>query len=66
MSNDFTVMNAKLIHETANARLLEFPEEDVKTWVPKSEKVTGEVDVDEEGGEIEIANWFLRNKNLID
>ena len=65
MSNEFTVMTAKLIHETADARLLEFPEEDVKAWIPKSEKVTGEVDVDEEGGEIEIADWFLRSKGLL-
>lgn len=65
MSNDFTVMAARLIHETANARLLEFTEEGIKAWVPKSEKVTGDVDVDEDGGEIEIANWFLKEKDLL-
>lgn len=64
MSDKYTLIAADLVHETPDARLLYFPDADIKAWIPKS--TTGEVYLDREDGEIEIEDWLLRDKGVID
>jgi hypothetical protein len=63
-SSETTSVSVKLIRETDKATLLAFEDEDWdEFWVPKS--VIVESFYDEEGGEAEIRDWWLKTKDLL-
>ncbi len=63
MPQAFTMKSVKRVRTTADAFLLAIEDDGWEEhWVPKS--LLGEGAFDAEGGEVEIADWWLANNGI--